>query len=135
MQQRKEFWPQTFKLAFCQKFGYVPANYRAEVFWRSLYRHALPVAGILYRLKPEFFKEDFDLIAEIAEMTDPELFKGELNFFFGRNLRDKNWFRRILCIRVSADRLIALKNKVFHLPLLRRQSLDDLSIDLNQPRS
>lgn len=116
MYRPREIWPETFRLAFCRKFSFRAEEYPVRVFRRTLYRHALPVAVILHRFKPEFFQEDFDLIREVGELNDPDLFRSEVNCFFGRNVRDRNWLRRTLRIRVSGDRLLALKNSVFRGP-------------------
>ncbi len=106
-------WPKSFKQAFCEKYGCSQDVYEEKVFWCCLYRHALPLAAVIYWLKPDFFKEDFDLIREIDKMNSPEVFRSELNFFHGRNVRDKNWIRRGLCIRLSAKRLLKLKSRLF----------------------
>jgi hypothetical protein len=58
------------------------------------------------------FAEDLDLIREVGEMTNPELFKNEVNCFHGRNLRHKNWLRTRLRIRVSGGRLLKLKHRI-----------------------
>ncbi|MBI4657812.1 MAG: hypothetical protein HY735_02995 [Verrucomicrobia bacterium] len=105
-------WSRNFREAYCAAFACQPEEYERSVFWKSLYRHALPVAAVLYRSSPGFFKEDFDLLRELGKLSDPALFKSELNFFYGRNVRDKNWFRRAFRIRVSAKRLIRLKEQV-----------------------
>lgn len=110
-------WNKTFKEAFCHRYGYPLHQYESAVFWRCLYLHALPIAFLLHRWKPQFFAEDFDFINEIGKIADPDLFRNELNFFYGRNRRDRNWIRRSFAIRVSARRLVRLKNRVFSNPL------------------
>jgi hypothetical protein len=110
-------WPHSFKEGFCQLYCYKPKDYERAVFWRCLYRHSLPLAAVLYSLKPEFFREDFDFIREVGNITSGEMFKAELNFFYGRNVREKNWLRRIFAIRVSAKRMLKLKNRIFTHPL------------------
>jgi hypothetical protein len=113
MQPTRPLWPKNFKEAFCERYRCSPDMYENQVFWRCLYRHALPVAALIYWFNPEFFKEDFDLIREIDKMNSPEVFRSELNFFYGRNLRDKSWIRRTFYIRLSAKRLLKLKNELF----------------------
>lgn len=105
-------WTQTFKQAFCQRYSCHPSQFETAVFWRTLYRHALPFALLIHLWNPSFFKEDIDCIRELGDTRSPDLFKVEINFFHGRNLRDKNWIRRSFSIRISAKRLLALKNKV-----------------------
>jgi hypothetical protein len=111
-------WPKSFKHAYCEKFGCPDEAYETEVFWRGLYRHALPFAWWIYPKNAEFFQEDIDLIREVGFMNNPDTFRSEINFFYGRNLRDRNWLRRTFCIRLSAKRLLKLKNEVFQNPML-----------------
>lgn len=113
MQPKTLLWPKGFKEAFCERYRCSPEMYERRVFWRSLYRHAVPLAALIYWLKPEFFKEDFDLIRELDRMNNPEIFRSELNFFYGRNMRDRNWIRRTFYIRLSAKRILKLKNELF----------------------
>lgn len=111
-------WPRTFQDAFCEKYCCASEDYETEVFWHCLYRHSLPVAWWIFKRDPDFFREDFDLIREVGTMSNPETFRSEVNFFYGRNLRDKNWIRRVFFIRISAKRLIKLKKRIFENPLL-----------------
>lgn len=82
------------------------------MFWRGLFRHALPLALLIRRFNPEFFAEDLDLIREVGATTSQELFKNEINYFFGRNLRDRNWLRSTFRIRVSGNRLIRMRRRL-----------------------
>lgn len=102
-------WPHTFKQAFCTRFGCKPEHYESTVFWRILFRHALPLAWVLRRVSPSFFTEDIDLIREVGEMTNPELFKNEVDYFHGRNIRHKSWLRTLLRVRASGGRLVRLR--------------------------
>jgi len=106
-------WPKSFKEAFCDKYQCPAELYEKKVFWRCLYRHALPAAALIFWCKPDFFREDFDLIREIDQMRSPDVFRSELNFFYGRNMRDKNWIRRAFYIRLSGKRLLKLKGLLF----------------------
>jgi hypothetical protein len=106
-------WAKPFKDAFCQRFRCPPDRYEAAAFRRCLFLHALPFAPLLQRLDPAFFSEDLDLIREVGPMTDPELFRSEINYFYGRNLRDKSWIRNVLRMRISGNRLIRLKKRLF----------------------
>ena len=63
-------------------------------------------------MNPNFFREDFELLQEISEVRDLGTLKQELSRFYGRNLRDKDWVRRTLQIRISGQRVIAFCNKI-----------------------
>jgi hypothetical protein len=100
--------PKTFKAAFCEHFRCPPERYEESLFWRALFRHAVPLAFLARRFDPEFFHEDRDLIREVGAMTSQEIFRHEINYFYGRNLRDKSWLRSTLRIRISGNRMIRL---------------------------
>jgi hypothetical protein len=106
-------WPKSFKEAFCDRFRCPPKEYERKAFRRCLFLHSRPLARLIHRFDPAFFSEDFDLIREVGPMTDPELFRSEINYFYGRNLRHKSWIRSLLRIRVSGNRLIRLKQNLF----------------------
>jgi hypothetical protein len=111
--QPPDLWEAPFKDLFCTALAVAPEHYERKVFWRILHRHALPFAFFIVRRNPRFFDEDFYLIREVGNVRDPQLFTQELNYFHGRNHREKGWLRGTWGIRVSAKRLIRLKTKVF----------------------
>jgi hypothetical protein len=108
-----ERWPSTFQETFCQRYRCSADQYLTKAFRRCLFLHALPLASLIQRLDPAFFSEDYDLIREVGPMTDPDLFRNEINYFYGRNLRHKSWIRSLFRFRVSGNRLIRLKQRLF----------------------
>ena len=106
-------WPTNFKTAFCSTYRCGPEDFEAAVFRRALFRHALLVAWWCRWRKPDFFREDLDFIHEVGALTDPDLFRQEVNYFYGRNLRDKGWLRTLLRIRVSGKRLMRIRRRLF----------------------
>jgi hypothetical protein len=112
-------WPRSFRHACCDWFGCTEAGYESALFWQCLFRHALPIAWIIRRFEPGFFREDFDLIHEVGAMTRPEIFRSEVNYFYGRNLRCKRWLRRVLRVRISGGRLLRLQRQLFPRPRSR----------------
>ena len=108
----EETWPKSFKAVFCEHFRCPPERYEEAVFWRCLFRHALLPAFLIRKINPEHFSEDMDMIRELGALTSQALFKNEINYFHGRNLRDKSWFRGTLCIRLSGSRLIRLRRRL-----------------------
>jgi hypothetical protein len=112
-----DLWAKTFKEAFCERFNCPPEQYERRLFWRCLYRHALPLAALIHWLDTEFyrdvFREDFDFIREIGTVKDEDVFQVELDRFYGRNVRDKGWIRGTLLVRVSGKRLLKSKRHVF----------------------
>lgn len=108
-----ELWEAPFRDLYCRTLEVAPERYERKVFWRILHRHALPFAYLILRRNPQFFEEDFYLIREVGNVRDPQLFTQELNYFHGRNHREKGWLRGTWGIRVSAKRLIRLKTEIF----------------------
>lgn len=104
--------PGSFRRVFCAWFGCPLEDYERRAFRYGLLRHAVPLAWLIYRLRPEFFVEDMDFIREIGRTTDPKMFINELNYFYGRNVREKSWLRKYFGIRVSSDRLLKLRRKM-----------------------
>jgi hypothetical protein len=102
----------TFKEAFCERYGYASEAYEGAVFRRCVFRHAWILAVLICWVAPETFQEDFDLIREVGQLSDPDLIRREVNYFYGRNARDKSWIRTTLLVRVSGKRLLRLRGKV-----------------------
>lgn len=98
----------TFLTLWCEQHGGTATEFERRLFWRCLNRHALPLAFFLIRLKPETFREDFEMLRDIKSSTNTDEVVGELNRFYGRNLRDNGFFRRRLLVRVSGSRLLTL---------------------------
>ncbi len=85
------------------------------VFRKAVSWHAVLISQWLLKRDPSLFREDFEAIREIANVKSAGVFKNEINRFYGRNVRDKGWLRGRLGVRLSAKRLIRLKNQVvFH---------------------
>ena len=108
-------WTKSFRELCCEKLGCELSAFEDKLFWRSLHLHSIPIALLIYRRNPMFFREDFEFLHEIGAVQDPETFKTELNRFHGRNVRDKNFLRRTFSIRISGKRLIRFKNQVLNL--------------------
>ena len=113
--QQRNIWNQTFRERFCEQYRCSTTDFAEAVFWRCVHWHAWLPARFLYRRDPSLFKEDIDFIHELGGIRDPLIFKAELNRFHGRNVREKGWIRGSFHIRVSARRVITLKNKIFRL--------------------
>src|SRR5947207_7513287 len=89
----RSFKTDFFRLVKCSEDEYLE-----RVFWKCLYRHALPFALPLFRLKASIFREDFDLLRDLAAATSMKEVIGELNRFYGRNVRDDSIARKLFLI-------------------------------------
>ena len=56
---------------------------------------------------------DLGLIADLATACSHAEVRMELDRFRGRNLRDKNWLRRKLSLRISGKRVLRLSKQLF----------------------
>ena len=104
-------WPNTLKDMICRFYGVQPEAYEGFVFRHTLEWYARPFASWLYNKRRALFREDLDFIREISTLTDAEFFRSELNRFYGRNVREKGWIRGKFGIRISAKKMIRLKNR------------------------
>jgi hypothetical protein len=112
----------SFQSAFCDHFGCAPEEYVHGLFWRCLYRHARPVAALLLRSRPAFFEEDFAFARDLAAAGTRREVINELNRFFGRNQRDKNWMRKTFAIRISGKRVLRLYRELSRSERERRRA-------------
>jgi hypothetical protein len=103
----------SFKELFCRENACRPEEFETRLFWRSLHRHAIPLAMVLLRVSPSFFREDFDLLRDVGTSRSRGEVVNELNRFYGRNMRDRNWFRKHLVIRVSGKRVLRAARPLF----------------------
>lgn len=107
--------PHSFKALFCQYFACPAHQYEQQLFSRFLHRHALPLANLLAKCDPDFFREDWGLIRDLATAQTHGEVLTELNRFYGRNVRDRNWFRKRLSLRISGKRVLRLSRKLFRI--------------------
>jgi hypothetical protein len=112
--EQGRYWPQTFRERVCEQFGCDSSRFEEAVFWRCLHRpHGWIFASLLFKKNREIFKEDLDFIHELGGVTDPLIFKNEVNRYHGRNVRERGWIRGTFAIRVSGKRVMRLKNRLF----------------------
>jgi len=97
-----------FRQLFCLKYELPPEQFERALFWMSVFRHSLPVVSLLQRWKPEMFREDYDLMREVASSTSRGEVICELNRFYGRNRRVGGFWRNVLYCRVSGKRVLQI---------------------------
>jgi hypothetical protein len=103
----------TFRALFCEHFECPAKNFEKQLFRTCLHRHAIPFRRLAAKLDPDFFREDLGLIADLATAASHEEVISELNRFYGRNVRDRNWFRRSFSIRISGKRVLKISRRLF----------------------
>ena len=75
------------------------------MFTKCLFRHALPFTWLIRR-KQEFFREDVEMLRDIASARNTPEVISELNRFYGRNKRDKSFLRTRMFFRISGKRVL-----------------------------
>jgi hypothetical protein len=95
-----------FRQLFSLRWGVEAAEFESRLFRKCLFRHALPFAGLIQKLDPDFFKEDFEMLRDVASARTTEEVICELNRFFGRNARDRSFWRPNFYLRISGKRVL-----------------------------
>lgn len=103
----------SFQSLFCERYQCPVTEFESQLFTKSLYRHARPFARIVAWCVPEFFREDAGFIRDLASTSSRAEVLTELNRFYGRNVRDRNWLRKHCRIRVSGKRIQRLARSLF----------------------
>lgn len=113
-----------FKTAFCRNYRCKPADYEHACFKKNLFPHARLCYWLFTGNNRDFFREDFDLLRELATVSCPDTFRYEVNRFYGRNVREKRFLRRVMKIRLSGRKIRTmgaklLKNNPSSIPLFQ----------------
>ncbi len=95
-----------FRQLFSEKRGVDAEQFERKLFYKCLFRHALPFAWLLQRCDKDFFDEDFGMLRDVASARNTDEVICEVNRFFGRNARDKSFLRTVLFLRVSGKRVL-----------------------------
>lgn len=103
----------TFQERFCRVYHHTPARFEKSMFWLCLYPHTFPLALLIRWVRPRYFADDFELIRWLAGTRDLEGVSMELkNFQYSRRNR-RSWLRRVLRVRLSGRKIMALADEVF----------------------
>jgi hypothetical protein len=97
-----------FRAAFCEKFRCSMEDFDKRVFWKCLYRHALPFAAFLCWTNRKFFQPDLELIRSLASTTTFSEVKAEASFIRHDQRMQDGFLRGTLRIRISGRRLADL---------------------------
>ena len=95
-----------FRQLFSEKWGLEAGQFERKLFSRCLFRHALPFAWLLRKCDKDFFREDFDMLRDVASARNTDEVICEVNRFYGRNARDKSILRTVFFLRVSGKRVL-----------------------------
>jgi hypothetical protein len=96
-----------FRALFSQAYGCSPDQFEDQMFSKTLFRHAILFAWLI-RDKTKFFREDREMLRDIASAHNTPEVISELNRFYGRNRRDNSFLRTSFFIRVSGKRVLQI---------------------------
>ena len=103
--------PPDFRTAFCAQMGCADSAFERALFWRGLYRHAVPVAFFLRLVVPGFFREDEEFIRWVGR--DGSLAEVEADierYRYGNRVRT-HWLRTGLRIHLDPARIWTLAQR------------------------
>ena len=93
-----------------------PDEVQREIFWRTLHRHALPLAPLL---GARYFESDRSLIDACARATSLEQVRDEIHIH-PLHTHHGRWLHRHARIRISTLRLQRLASQCFAPPVFGR---------------
>jgi hypothetical protein len=100
----------TLEKLYCEANKCTAADFSRQVFWKCLYRHAVPLVPLIRVISPGYFDGDRQLIADVSRADKMnQVWEAVREYFI--DPRYKGWARRKGNIRVSARRLISLSRE------------------------
>lgn len=97
-----------FREAFCARYGCKPSHYARKVFWKCLHRHALLPVLFTGGIEPERFQRDLEVLHQLGDASSARELEQILNDFNSVNRLERGFFRRVLRLRVSGERIAGL---------------------------
>ena len=102
----------TFAKLFCRSHGCRVEDLEKRVLWYCLYRTStIPLAWLVWKVDPDYFRADFQMISEIKTATTPAQVREILADHHTEFLK-KSFLRQRLKLRVSRTKLISLARAV-----------------------
>ena len=102
-----------FLVLFSHEFECPFSEYQQRAFRELLYWHARPIAGLIRKLRPGFFADDFNFIHYLGETTNLREVKATAAEFRDTNVARQNFWRTRLKIRVSGRLATRLAHDLF----------------------
>jgi len=105
--------PTTMRGSFCARYRCPVEAFEEKLFWRGLYRHALPMAWIIRRASPEFFRRDEEFLRWLGETLNMADVRREIHSFRYLNRTCPHWLRTGFRICLSPSRVKAVAKRCF----------------------
>ena len=100
---------ESFRDLYCAFMHCQTEKFVSHLFLRAIYRRSLPVTLLVWWLKPNFFKPEFDLLRELAVVTTRDAFRKEVEEYrydVRRQASQASWWKNALRLRISGQRLL-----------------------------
>jgi len=102
---------ETFQEAWQRAYPQAAVSFEDDVFWRSLYPHAMIFARIMRLIWPGYFQRDMELIRRLGALTSANEVRFEIDNYRYQH-PEYGLFRHGFRLRVSGKRLIHLARRV-----------------------
>ncbi len=101
----------TFLEAWNQAHPQTSVTFEEDVFWRTLYPHAILFSWVMWRLWPAYFARDLDFIRRLSSVTSANEMRFEIDNFRYQN-PEYGLLRGRLRLRVSGKRVLHLAKRM-----------------------
>ena len=102
----------SFQHAYCKSRNLEAAGFERAFLKEVLYPIGKPLSLLILTLHPNFFRDEFDLIAQIGNTTEFESFAARRNKLIDFTLYQIAPWRKLVGVRTSGRKLFHIGNKV-----------------------
>lgn len=110
--------PETFKTAYCRRFGCAPGAFERRLFWRCLPLRAWPAALFFKMFYPSFFNADLEFLQGVGACRSSSQAVNEANSLGCDPALNEGLLRTPLGLRLSGRRLVRAAHEIWP-PLAR----------------
>ncbi len=107
MSAPKTLFP-NFKEAYCAAHRCKPENFDHQVFWKSVYRRALPLTVVIWVVERRMFQPDLEVIRALGAASTAVELQSVMGEFDNRCMVERSIRRAMFRMRVSGARLTPL---------------------------
>jgi hypothetical protein len=104
--------PQNFKTAFCTRFEYPQEKFEKHIFWNAIHPEMKPLAFLIDRFRPDFFRNDLDFIRSLATAETKQEVRIIVNSLHFDPTFERGFLRGFLRVRISRRRLTRIAGEV-----------------------
>jgi hypothetical protein len=119
-----------FKEAYCAAYGCKPENFDHQVFWKCVYRRALPLVVVIWAVERRMFQPDLEVIRALGAASSAVELQAVMGEFDNRCMVERSIRRAMFRMRVSGARLSSLFSGL--LPLIKPPEPSPVMIEPRQ---